>query len=64
MMRRLHDALPKEMRGGHADDVKALIPVVMSALRAGDVIAVKGSHASRMDLLVDALLALSGKHAA
>jgi UDP-N-acetylmuramyl pentapeptide synthase len=44
--------------------VKALIPMVLASLRPGDVIAVKGSHASRMDLLVDALLALSGKNAA
>jgi UDP-N-acetylmuramoyl-tripeptide--D-alanyl-D-alanine ligase len=64
MMRNLHEALPREMRGAHAEDVKALIPTVMGVLKPGDVIAVKGSHASRMDLLVDALLALAGKHAA
>jgi UDP-N-acetylmuramoyl-tripeptide--D-alanyl-D-alanine ligase len=58
LSKHLHDALPADMRGGHAADSKALVPLVLKAVRAGDVIAVKGSHSSHMDLVVDALRAL------
>jgi UDP-N-acetylmuramoyl-tripeptide--D-alanyl-D-alanine ligase len=57
-MKNLHDALPAAMRGGHAPDSKALAPMVIDAVRAGDVVAVKGSHSSHMDVVVDALRAL------
>ncbi len=53
----LHNALPSEMRGGHAKDSKSLAPLVAGAVRAGDVIAVKGSHSSHMEIVVAALLA-------
>ncbi len=55
MMKHLHDALPEKMRGAHAPDSAALIGVLEKDMRAGDVVAVKGSHASRMDLVVEAL---------
>lgn len=59
LMKHLHDALPGAMRGGHAADSKALAPLVVNAVRADDVVAVKGSHSSRMDVIVDALRSLT-----
>jgi len=59
LMKHLHEALPGAMRGGHAADSKALAPLVVNAVRAGDVVAVKGSHSSRMDVIVDALRSLN-----
>lgn len=62
LMKHLHDALSAEMRGAHAADSKALAPLVLGAVRAGDVVAVKGSHSSRMDVVVDALHALKPRN--
>ena len=58
MSTHLHDALPASMRGAHAGNSAALAPLVAAQVRAGDVIAVKGSAGSRMRLVVEALLAL------
>jgi UDP-N-acetylmuramoyl-tripeptide--D-alanyl-D-alanine ligase len=58
LMERLHDALPREMRGGHARDAAGLVPLITGAVRNDDVIAVKGSRGSRMDIVVAALAAL------
>ncbi|WP_207476873.1 UDP-N-acetylmuramoylalanyl-D-glutamyl-2,6-diaminopimelate--D-alanyl-D-alanine ligase [Arenibaculum pallidiluteum] len=55
-MRHLFDRLPAAMRGAHAADSAALAPLVAKAVRAGDVIMVKGSAGSRMGRVVDALL--------
>ncbi len=55
LMKHLHDALPETMRGGHAASSTTLAPLVSGAVRAGDVVAVKGSHSSHMDIVVDAL---------
>lgn len=57
-MRVLADALPKAMRGGHAETAEALVPLATAATRAGDVVMVKGSAGSRTNLIVRALLAL------
>jgi UDP-N-acetylmuramoyl-tripeptide--D-alanyl-D-alanine ligase len=54
-MRRLHDALPAAVRGGHGASSEEIAPVVAAALRGGDVVVVKGSLASRMQRVVDAL---------
>lgn len=54
----LHAALPPERRGAHAADTDALAPVVAAAVRAGDVVLVKGSLGSRMSVIVDTLVAL------
>ncbi len=64
LMDNLHKALPANMQGAHAADSKSLAPLVAAAVRAGDVIAVKGSHSSHMERVVDALLALDTSHAA
>ena len=50
--------LPAAMQGIHADDAEALAPSVTGAVRTGDVVTVKGSLASRMKIIVDALRAL------
>jgi UDP-N-acetylmuramoyl-tripeptide--D-alanyl-D-alanine ligase len=56
-MARLYDALPAAMRGAHTPGSEALVPLVRAAVRAGDVVVVKGSLGSRMGRIVDALLA-------
>lgn len=63
-MKHLHDRLPASMRGRHAEDSAALAPLVADAVRAGDVLMVKGSAGSRMSLVVDALTALDQTDAA
>jgi UDP-N-acetylmuramoyl-tripeptide--D-alanyl-D-alanine ligase len=44
----LFDTLPPEQQGAHAQDAAALAPLVKAALRAGDIVLVKGSFGSRM----------------
>ena len=58
----LHQALPQPMRGGHARDSKSLVSLVTAAVKAGDVIAIKGSHSSHMEVIVAALLALKNNN--
>ena len=57
-MAAMHQALPPQRRGRHADGSQALSPDVLACVRPGDVVLVKGSLGSRMALIVDALLAL------
>ncbi len=54
-MAALQDALPAAMRGGHAADSSALVPIATATLAVGDVVLIKGSLGSRMKLLVEAL---------
>jgi len=58
LMEWLHAALPDAMRGRHANDSQSLVPPVVDAVHAGDVVLVKGSLGSRMAPIVDALRAL------
>jgi UDP-N-acetylmuramoyl-tripeptide--D-alanyl-D-alanine ligase len=55
LMRNLWDALPSRQRGGYADASAALEGEVAAALRAGDVVMVKGSLGSRMKVIVSSL---------
>ncbi|MCS6921911.1 MAG: UDP-N-acetylmuramoylalanyl-D-glutamyl-2,6-diaminopimelate--D-alanyl-D-alanine ligase [Elioraea sp.] len=55
LMRHLYEALPMRMRGAHAADSDALLPLLQGALQPGDVILVKGSLGSRMGRIVEAL---------
>ncbi|HEX4113370.1 MAG TPA: UDP-N-acetylmuramoyl-tripeptide--D-alanyl-D-alanine ligase [Stellaceae bacterium] len=53
----LDSALPKEMRGGHDANAKAMAERAAGLLRAGDVVTVKGSHGLRLDAIVARLVA-------
>ncbi|ABE62100.1 UDP-N-acetylmuramoyl-tripeptide--D-alanyl-D-alanine ligase [Nitrobacter hamburgensis X14] len=55
LMRNLWDALSSGKRGGYAEGSVALESQVVAAIRAGDVIMVKGSLGSRMKVIVTAL---------
>jgi UDP-N-acetylmuramoyl-tripeptide--D-alanyl-D-alanine ligase len=64
LMRHLHDALPQALRGAHAPDAAEACGDAAAEVRAGDVVMVKGSRGSRMDLVVDALRAHAHRAAA
>ena len=55
LMAALWQALPAGRRGGYAEDSAALEAQVLRAIRAGDVVMVKGSLGSRMAPIVKAL---------
>ena len=55
LMQALWQALPASRRGGYAEDSAALQAQVLPAIRAGDVVMVKGSLGSRMAPIVKAL---------
>lgn len=55
LMKKLHDALAPEQRGDHRDSSRELAQIVPDVLVPGDVVMVKGSHGSRMDVVVEAL---------
>ena len=54
-MRALHEALPAARRGAWAEDAASLAPVVVEAMRPGDVVMVKGSNGSKASLVAKAL---------
>jgi UDP-N-acetylmuramoyl-tripeptide--D-alanyl-D-alanine ligase len=55
LMKSLFDALPEERRGAWREDVADLEPLVLEAVRHGDVVIVKGSNGSRMSKIISAL---------
>ncbi len=57
-MRVLFDRLPPDRRGAWTETSRDLAPIVADAVRANDVVMVKGSLGSRTGLIVDALLTL------
>lgn len=56
LMRALYEQLPSQMRGHHAANSAELIQPLRRAIRAGDVLLVKGSLGSRMGKVVEDLL--------
>jgi UDP-N-acetylmuramoyl-tripeptide--D-alanyl-D-alanine ligase len=62
-MQALWQRLAAVQKGAHRADSASLAGEVAAALRAGDVIAVKGSLGSKMKNVVDAILAASGGEA-
>jgi UDP-N-acetylmuramoyl-tripeptide--D-alanyl-D-alanine ligase len=54
-MQKMYNALPEAMRGEYRPTSAELAPVVVDALRARDLVLVKGSHGSRMDTVVEAI---------
>jgi UDP-N-acetylmuramoyl-tripeptide--D-alanyl-D-alanine ligase len=62
MMHALWHALPANRRGGYAEDSAALEAQVLPAIRAGDVIMVKGSLGSRMAPIVKSLQRAYPRH--
>ncbi len=57
-MGHLSDALAPAMRGGHTGSTELLLPMLVEALRPGDVVVVKGSAGSKTGIIVEALLGL------
>ncbi|MFZ0624517.1 MAG: UDP-N-acetylmuramoylalanyl-D-glutamyl-2,6-diaminopimelate--D-alanyl-D-alanine ligase [Pseudolabrys sp.] len=55
LMRALWEALPSRARGGYSETAAGLEPIVVSAIRAGDAVMVKGSLGSKMGPIVWAL---------
>ncbi len=54
-MQKMYDALPDGMKGAYRLTSRELAPVVVQQLRPHDLVLVKGSHGSRMDIVVDAI---------
>jgi UDP-N-acetylmuramoyl-tripeptide--D-alanyl-D-alanine ligase len=55
-MKALYDELKSGQQGGWAPESSALAPLLIDAVKAGDAVMVKGSLASRMAPVVEALL--------
>ncbi len=55
-MRAAHDRLPETMQGMVADSGEEFAAEITATLRAGDIVMVKGSNASRMAVVVETLL--------
>ena len=55
LMLGMWDALPAAMRGAHAESAAALQPAVLDAIRAGDVVTVKGSKYTLVSKLAAAI---------
>jgi UDP-N-acetylmuramoyl-tripeptide--D-alanyl-D-alanine ligase len=55
LMKHLFEALPNELKGAWRERASDLALLVASAVRGGDIVFVKGSNASRMSAIVEAL---------
>tara|TARA_R110002124_G_scaffold287365_1_gene474175 strand:- start:111883 stop:113313 length:1431 start_codon:yes stop_codon:yes gene_type:complete len=59
LMKNLHDALPVEQKAVHKETSTELAQIVPEALIPGDVVMVKGSKASKMGVVVEAMRKVS-----
>jgi len=55
MMGALWDSLPSHLKGGYGESAEEVEEALVTAIAPGDVVMIKGSNASRMGALVDAL---------
>jgi len=55
LMKELYQALPREVQGAWRESAAELEPFVRAAIRAGDIVLVKGSNSSKMTTIVAAL---------
>ena len=53
----LRAALPERIRGPHREHAADLAPLVIAALKAGDIVMIKGSLGTRMADIVKPLIA-------
>jgi UDP-N-acetylmuramoyl-tripeptide--D-alanyl-D-alanine ligase len=58
IMRELNAELPERLRAGHWGESTLVVQPLLGALRAGDVVLVKGSLGTRMAPIVEALRAV------
>ncbi len=56
-MKALWEALPASRRGAYAENSTLLAPKVMTAVKPGDTVLVKGSNGARMSVIIDAIRA-------
>jgi UDP-N-acetylmuramoyl-tripeptide--D-alanyl-D-alanine ligase len=62
LMNRLWSAIAERQRGGYAGTSSEIAPAVAGAVRAGDIVMIKGSNGSKMRVVVEALRALAASH--
>lgn len=61
LMKNLHDNLQDNQKGAHTKTSKELAEIVPDVLTPGDVVMVKGSNGSKMNVVVEALRNVSGR---
>ncbi len=59
LMKHLYDIVPASMQGAHAKTADLLVDAVSGALQENDIVLIKGSRGSHMDIVRDALLTLT-----
>jgi UDP-N-acetylmuramoyl-tripeptide--D-alanyl-D-alanine ligase len=62
LMNHLWSAIAEGQRGGYASTSSEIARAVAGAVRAGDVVMIKGSNGSKMRVVVEALRALAATH--
>jgi UDP-N-acetylmuramoyl-tripeptide--D-alanyl-D-alanine ligase len=62
LMKYLYEILPPSMQGDYANNATLLTPMVQQALYPNDIVLIKGSHGSRMDIVRTKLMASAGSY--